>query len=182
MCHRADSFWVALSGHSITLSCVRGSKELFGLCPVQWPGCGLLRPLKQPEWDCMVLCLQRLIYPKTSESRGPPATLGCCQEPRPAFDSLRRMEIHVLSPYTCVDTQGLKEEQDGDLDVSQSWDKTHTPGVHVPEETGDSRPSLFLPQNYLSPNFASTKTEMRIFREFIFRMIHSQKGGMKGFL
>lgn len=44
------------------------------------------------------------------------------------------------------------------------------------------RTSLFLPQNYLSPSFASTKTEMRIFRELIFRTIHFQKGGMKGFL
>lgn len=149
------------------------------------PGFGLLQPLQQPEWGCMGLCLQRLICPSTSESRGPPAILGCCQKLRPVFDSLRRKDTHVLSPYTCLHT---KEEHAGDLAVHQSGDKktpthAHThKGVHVPEETRDSSTSLLLPQNYLSPNFASTKTEMSIFRELIFRMIHSQKGGMKGFL
>lgn len=135
-CHRADSFWGALSGYSITLSCVRGSKELLGLCPVQCPGCGLLLPLQQPEWDCMGLCLQRLIHPSTSKSRGPPAILGCCQEPRPAFDSLRRMEIHVPSPYTCVNTEGTGGGTCWRPGCHPELGQTHR--VHVPEETRDS--------------------------------------------
>lgn len=50
--------------------------------------------------------------------------------------------------------------------------------VHVPEETRASSTSLFLPK-YLSPSFASTNTDIGIFRELIFRVIHSQKGGVK---
>lgn len=151
----------------------------FAQCTVSRPW--LLLPLQQPERDCMGLCLQRLICPSTSESRRPPAILGCCQEPRPASDSLRIREIHV--PILASTHKGLKEKHAGELAVTQSWDKKHThKRVHVPEEARHSSTSLFLPQNYLSPSFASTKTEIKIFRELIFRMIHFQKGGMKGFL
>lgn len=71
----------------------------------------------------------------------------------------------------------------------ESWlsPRAGTKNTHTKESMSQKRqgtPVLlcFSPQNYLSPSFASTKTEIKIFRELIFRMIHFQKGGMKGFL
>lgn len=98
LCQATPSPWAA---REAPRSCLD-----FAQCTVSRPW--LLLPLQQPERDCMGLCLQRLICPSTSESRRPPAILGCCQEPRPASDSLRIREIHVLSPYTCIYTQGTE--------------------------------------------------------------------------
>lgn len=175
-----------MSGYSITLSCMRGSQELFGLCPVPCPGCGLLLSLQQPKWDCTGLCFQRLVCPSTSESRDLPAILGCCQEPRLAFDSLRTLEIHVLSPYTCVYTQGTEGgtcwRSGCHPELGQNT-HTHTQRSACPRrDKGLQYFSVSPPKTTYHPILPQQKAEMRIFRELIFRMIHSQKGGMKGFL
>ena len=155
------------------------------------PCCGLLLPLQQPGWDCTGVHLQKPSCPSPSEPRDPPATLGCHQEPRPAFDSPQIMEILCSYDRPCVRGQSVtllllhpRERLRKMLEIQTSPSAgTETPHkhtkVHVPEKTRASRASLFLPQSYLSPSFASTNAEMGIFRELIFRMIHSQKERMK---
>lgn len=174
-------FFVRLLHHPELHERLQGA--VWTLPSAQYPGHGYCSPCSNQNgtaWGCVCKGSSAL-QPQSPGVLQPSLAAAKSQDlPLTASESGRYMS---LVPILASTHKGLKEEHAGELAVTQSWDKKHThKRVHVPEEARHSSTSLFLPQNYLSPSFASTKTEIKIFRELIFRMIRFQKGGMKGFL